>query len=216
MRADDHEFSLPRQLRLLTILDGAERAGIAPLEARQIHLIAYLTNALAPVWNLEPLTSELLKLYGAPYDAGLQQDIDRLVFSGLVLCSDLSYYQDESLKWRVSALYELNRPIADALLQELRYLPDEQTTADVAAEICLAISALPPEAVERSLGLDAAYSSGESSVGSLLNLYDDNRTNRSSSAANLFGSLAPEGTSFSPTERVNLYIRHLYRMSESA
>jgi len=162
------------------------------------------------------MTSELLKLYGSPYDAALQADIDKLVVSGLALCSHLSYYQDESRRWRVSALYEVNHTIGDALLDELRYLPDEKNAADVAAEICLAISALPSETIERSFGFDAAYASTESSPGSLLNLYDETRSNKSSSAANMFEQLAPEGTSFSPAERVNLYIRHLYRMSESA
>lgn len=71
-----HPDALPAA-RLFTLLDGAEVAGIAPVAAQDLHLLAYMTNALAPVWGLEPLTPELLKIYGAPYDAQFQALIDR-------------------------------------------------------------------------------------------------------------------------------------------
>jgi hypothetical protein len=216
MNPNDESKSINRRVRILTILDGADYAGISPLSAQRLHLLAYLTNALAPIWDLEPLTPELLRLYGAPYDAQLQGELDALVVSGLVTASGLSYYQDDSANWRVTASYSLNRATAESILRELEFLPDEAEAARVASEICLAVSALPDDFVERAMSLDVAYSSNGSSTNSLLSLYDADGRNQSSRAAGRFEQLAPAGHSLSPSEQVNLYIRHLYRMARSA
>ena len=202
-----------RQTRLLSLLHAAEVAGIAPLSATRVHQLAYLTDALAPVWELTPLTPELLKLYGTPYDAGLQSDMDRLVGMGLARARDLSYFQDDCGRWRVAALYSLNLEPSLPLLRELDRLPDEREAAHVTKEICLAVSALPPDAVDQVLQLDVAYSSPTSSDNTLLSLYDSDGKNSTSRAANQFQQLVPAGANLNPAEQANLYIRHLYRIA---
>lgn len=202
-----------RQVRLLSLLHAAELAGIAPLSAGRVHQLVYLTDALAPVWDLVPLTPELLKLYGSPYDAGLQSDMDRMVGAGLVRARDLSYFQDDHGRWKVAAFYSLNLEASLPLLRELDRLPDEREAAHVTKEICLAVSALPPDVVDRVLQLDVAYSSPSSSNNTLVSLYDAEGTNDTSRVATQFQSLAPEGVTLNPAEQANLYIRHLYRIA---
>ena len=59
--------ALRRQMRLLLLLDGSERAGIAPIRLRLLHTYAYLSNVLAPVWNASILDGRLLKMRGGPF-----------------------------------------------------------------------------------------------------------------------------------------------------
>lgn len=210
-----HELSAHNasvRLRLLVLLDAADRSGIAPLTAPHVHAIVYLSNALAPVWDVEPLTPELLKLYGSPYDAEIQTQLDRLVGSGLVTTKDLAYYQDEGGSWRVAASFSIDHDRAGPVLDELAYLPDELLAAEVIREVCLALAALPPELLDRALLLDAAYSDTRSSPYSLIHLRDERGSNLSSDVAESFRRIAPRGTYLSPAEQANLYVRHLARM----
>lgn len=208
-----HESSVVRQVRILALLDGARQAGIAPLSAKRMHQLAYLTNALAPVWNLEPLTPELLKLYGSPYDATLQSDVDRLVVIGLIRAQGVSYDQDDRGSWRVSASYSIQASMAQRLLHEIEFFPDEKAAAGIAKEICLALSALPEDVVDLALGMDASYSNNQTSANSLVSLFDNQGSNPSARSAALFESLGPSNSTFGPSEQVNLYLRHLYRMA---
>ena len=71
--------ALRRRIRLLLLLDGSERAGLAPINVRRLHTYAYLSNVLAPVWNTRVFDGSLLKRRGGPFYPALQHDLDRLV-----------------------------------------------------------------------------------------------------------------------------------------
>lgn len=212
MMLEPRKTKFLRQARIVALLDAVENAGIAPIPASQLHQIAYLTNALAPVWGLEPLTQELLKLYGSPYDAQLQKDLDNLTGSGLVRARDLSYFQNSQSSWRVSASYSLNYDVCESLISELSTFPDELAAIRVAKEICLAISALPPESVTSALAFDVSYSNPEFSVNSIIYLSDEGQSNASARAARLFTDASNE-FDVSSSEAANLYIRHLYSLA---
>ena len=77
-----------RKIRLIVLLSAAENAGLYPTPIRQLHVLAYLANVLAPVWNMPVLDGKLLKKKGGPFYPALQQDLDRLVGTGVVFISN--------------------------------------------------------------------------------------------------------------------------------
>lgn len=210
-RSDQGVRSL-RSARILGLLQAARDAGISPVQSTQFHQLVYLCNALAPVWDVVPLTKELLKLYGAPYDASLQDDIDRLVAAGLVRARDLHYFQTDQGTWQVGALYALGpAALTDPILRMLWAFPDERESTAIAREVCIAISALPSEWVDRVLSLDVAYADPRFSPNSVISLLDSDGENGSSRAAHLFQDVSDKR--LTPSEQAGLYIRHLYRIA---
>lgn len=201
-----------RNARLLSLLQAARDAGISPVQSTRFHQLVYLCNALAPVWDVVPLTKELLKLYGTPYDAGLQDDIDRLVAAGLIRARDLHYFQTDQGSWQVGALYALGpAALTDPILRMLWAFPDERESANIAREVCLAVSALPAEWIDRVLSLDVAYADPRFSPNSVISLLDSDGENGSSRAAQLFQDVSDK--ELTPSEQAGLYIRHLFRIA---
>ncbi|WP_431806647.1 hypothetical protein [Microbacterium paraoxydans] len=201
-----------RDARLLSLLQAARDAGISPVQSTRFHQLVYLCNALAPVWDVVPLTKELLKLYGTPYDAGLQDDIDRLVAAGLIRARDLHYFQTDQGSWQVGALYALGpATLTDPILRMLWAFPDERESANIAREVCLAVSALPAEWIDRVLSLDVAYADPRFSPNSVISLLDSDGENGSSRAAQLFQDVSDK--ELTPSEQAGLYIRHLFRIA---
>ncbi|MCK8467155.1 hypothetical protein M0722_08145 [Microbacterium sp. KSW4-16] len=201
-----------RNARLLSLLQAARDAGISPVQSTRFHQLVYLCNALAPIWDVVPLTKELLKLYGTPYDAGLQDDIDRLVAAGLIRARDLHYFQTDQGSWQVGALYALGpAALTDPILRMLWAFPDERESAKIAREVCLAVSALPAEWIDRVLSLDVAYADPRFSPNSVISLLDSDGENGSSRAAELFQDVSDK--ELTPSEQAGLYIRHLFRIA---
>lgn len=202
-------------VRLLTIVDAAEQVGLAPVTARLVHVAAYMTNALSPVWSLAPYTAEVLKLLGGPYDPGLQQELDRLVGRGLLIVREPSYEFTENEGWRLAAEYELHhefsRPVLDAAL---RY-PDEADASRVVREICLALSGVPTDELDDLVRSDVSYADPSVSPNSVVDLFGADGSNPSSRTAQRFGVLSPRGTATTAAEEAHLYIRHMLRVAAS-
>lgn len=202
--------SLARQVRLVSLLDAAAHSGLTPLSARHIHAIVYISDALAPLWDLVPLTSEVLKQQGGPYDAELQRDLDHLVGKGLVAVDDVQYEWSRELGWRVTALYSASE-LSQPLLRTIAEFPDEANTMSILREICLAISALPDESVDATLASDVTYTDGYIGPNTLVVLQDEDDSNRSSRLARRFQDVVGPVRNLGPAELANLYVRHLYR-----
>lgn len=202
-------------VRLLTIVDSAEQVGLAPVTARLIHVAAYMTNALSPVWSLAPYTTDVLKLVGGPYDPNLQQELDRLVGRGILIVHEPNYKYTEDDGWRLAAEYELHhefsRPILDAAM---RY-PDEAEASQVVREICLALAAVPTDELENLVQSDVSYADPSVSLKSVVDLFGVDGNNPSSRTAQRFGALSPRGTATTPAEEAHLYIRHMLRIVAS-
>ena len=107
---------LRRQVRIVLILDAAEKTGLTPLPILQLHTLAFLSNILAPVWDLEPIDGKLLKRHGGPFYARLQADLNRLVGQGIALISNINYIKDAKERWRFNGKYKLNRHFAERIL----------------------------------------------------------------------------------------------------
>jgi hypothetical protein len=59
--------SLRRRVRVVTLLEAAEAAGLVPLGILRLHAFAYLSNVLAPVWDMPALDGKVLKRRGGPW-----------------------------------------------------------------------------------------------------------------------------------------------------
>ena len=103
-----------RQFRLLVVIDAAERVGLTPLPVGPLHTLAYLTDALAPVWNLPVLDGQILKQV-QPFFPLLQADVDRLVGRGLLVPSHVRYVE-RAAGLALDARYAVNQDFVQPIL----------------------------------------------------------------------------------------------------
>lgn len=203
--------AVERRLRLLVILDTCGGVGLDPISGHALHALAYLTDALAPVWNLPVAEAELLKRRHRPFFPALQADLDWLVGAGLVLVHEFSYEPDEDRHgWRLAASYRLALEPATRVLVAAKGLPGLGTGVAFTREVVLASAGLGEVGVAQIGDVDAAYTSHLVDLGGVLDL-DDGRLNATASAAKRFGELVDPGYQISSAELVHLYVRHLYR-----
>src|SRR5437016_336881 len=85
--------SVRRRVRVIALIDAAENAGLNPIPILRLHALAYLSNVLAPVWNMPALDGKVLKRRGGPFYPALQRDLDFLVGAGVVVISGLIHVQ---------------------------------------------------------------------------------------------------------------------------
>ena len=199
---------LQRRFRLLMLLDGADRAGIAPIHVSRLHTYAYLSNVLAPVWNARVFDGRLLKRQGGPFYPELQRDLDRLVGMGLVVITGLGHVPSEDGRWRLDGSFALNRELAADALQSLATFPEERGMQAFLVEVAYAVSALSDSEFDRLPREDATYSDPNIDYGSVVDFAEWRERNYSADAAHHFAHLS-EGAM--PSELLHLYVRHLHR-----
>lgn len=205
-----HVDVLRRQVRVVMLLNAAEAAGLVPLRILRLHTFAYLSNVLAPVWDMPVLNGRVLKRRGGPFYPDLQQDLDRLVGKGVVTISNVSHVQDESKRWRLEGAYRLNREFADPILDALGSFPEERKLGTFIVELGYALSALSDEELDRAVSEDATYSDPMVSIDNVIDFADWRERNYSANAAEKFDRVIPGGNA-TPGEKLHLYVRHLRR-----
>ena len=210
--AQSHEqvfAGLLRRIRLVALIHSAENAGLAPLSVRRLHAFAYLSNALAPVWDMRALDGKLLKRRGGAFYPSLQRDLDRLVGMGVVTISGLAYVLDEEERWRLEGSYRLNRDFANPLLKYLARFDQERLLLSFLQELAIALSALSDEEMEAAVVGDANYSDPRLDFGDVVDFAEWQQRNYSAVAATEFESLLPAGDRATRGEELHLYVRHL-------
>lgn len=207
----DHNFGiLRRQIRLIMLLDAAEKAGLTPLSILRLHMLTYLSNVLAPVWDMPVLEGKVLKRRGGPFYPVLQHDLDRLVGMGIVMISGLGHDLDEMRHWRLEGSYTLNSDIADRLQPYILKYESEQQLAGFFQELAFALSYLGDEELDLAMMEDATYMDPMTDVGNVVDFAEWQDKNYSANAANYFENLLPYGTRATPGEKLHLYIRHIH------
>lgn len=201
---------LRRRVRLVMLLDAAENAGLVPLNILRLHAFAYLSNVLAPVWNMPILNGRVLKRHGGPFYPDLQQDLDRLVGMGVTVISGVGHVQDEAKRWRLEGAYRLNRRFADPILNSLTAFPDEIRLGSFIAELAYALSALSDDEFDKAVSEDATYSNPMVTVDNVIEFADWRSRNYTANVAEKFDHVMPGGNA-SPGEKLHLYVRHLHR-----
>jgi hypothetical protein len=201
---------LRRQVRVVMLLDAAEAAGLVPLNILRLHGFAYLSNVLAPVWDMPVLDGKVLKRRGGPFYPDLQKDLDRLVGQGVVVISGVSHVQDKARRWRLEGAYRLNREFADPILETLADFPEERRLGDFITELGYALSALSDAELDRAMSEDATYSDPMITFDNVIDFADWRDRNYSANAADKFDQVI-QGGNASPGEKLHLYVRHLHR-----
>jgi hypothetical protein len=204
-----HFASLRRRVRLLLLLQAAECAGLVPMRILRLHTFAYLSNVLAPVWDLRVLEGKVLKRRGGAFYPRLQRDLDRLVGLGLVTISALGHIRDDDGRWRLEGCYELNHAFADVALAHLMTFEEDRPILSFIQELAYALSALTDHDLDRAMSEDATYSDPQVSFGNVVDFHEWRQINYSANAARHFSNLIPSSTRTTPGEMLHLYIRHL-------
>jgi hypothetical protein len=202
---------LRRRVRLLVLLRAAENAGLVPLKILRLHAYAYLSNVLAPVWDLPALDGKVLKRRGGPFYPALQRDLDCLVGLGMVAISGLGYVRDDDKRWRLEGSYRLNHSFTDAPLRHFLTFEEERRLASFVQELAYALSALSDKDFDQAVSEDATYSDPLVSFGNIVDFEEWRRTNYSANAAREFENLIPREGQATLGEKLHLYVRHLHR-----
>lgn len=207
---------LHRRLRLIMLLAASEAAGLAPIGIIQLHSLAYLSNVLAPVWNLSPLDGKVMKRHGGPFYPNLQHDLDRLVSHGLVLITNLGYEKDYQGRWRLNGEFHLNHEFTNPIIRQYQNYEEENLLATFIRELVLAFSALSLADLQNVVSEDATYGDNLTSYGNVVDFGEWNDLNYTANAANYFEHLLPGGSHPTIGEKLHLYARHLFwRLHES-
>jgi hypothetical protein len=203
--------SIQRQLRILSLVDAAERALIAPLSMKMLHLMAYLTNVLAPVWDMPVLDGKLLKKGDGPFYPVLQADADAMVGYGLLIQSELQYVLNTDRQWRLQGAYTLNHQFADVVLEQLRSFPEERAMDAFCTEVAYSLSSIASEQLQKFSSADATYGDPQIDVGSVVDFAEWSKRNYATSAAERLGEFLHSGSTTTAGEKIHSYVRHLSR-----
>lgn len=203
--------ALQRRIRLVALLHVAENAGLTPVPILLVHTLAYLSNVLAPVWDMPPLDGKLLKRRGGPFYPAMQRDLDRLVGMGVAIISRLGYLPDEDGRWRLEGEYSLNRVLAEPILEAVSQFELERRLVSFLQELAYAFSAMGQEDLNKAITEDATYSDPIIDIGNVVDFAEWRKLNYSANAARTFEELLPGGTHASPGEMLHFYVRHLQK-----
>lgn len=199
------ELALRRQLRVLVLLAAATDAGLEPVPLLLLHNMVYLSNALAPIWNLAPFEGAVLKRRGSPYYPSIQWDVDQMVGRGLLRVKGVRYLEENGV-WRIDGSYCLNHEFSSPILNTMRDVAFEPELESFCTTLAQAMSALPREFLGQLLNEDAAYGNPAVDVSNVVNLSENHGINFAANAAEAF---RPD-VALSPGERVHLYVSHLH------
>lgn len=202
--------ALRRRARILLLMDGATRAGLCPIGIIPLHAFAFLSNVLAPTWDMPALEGKVLKRRGGPFYPQLQADIDRMVGMGMLTIEDVTHVQDEAGRWRLEGRYRLNQTLARNAVEYLTTMDQERQFSSFVEELAFALSILGEQDLGRALIEDATYADPNVSEGNVLDFDEWAHRNPSFEATELFESFAPGGFQVSPGEKLHLYVRHLH------
>lgn len=207
-----------RRLRLVAILEHCRHSGIEPVSGAVIHSIAYLSDALAPVWHLPILDGQVLKRREQPFFPSLQHDLDCLVGSGVVGVSRADFVLTENGRgWRLDADYFSRSKVTSAIMAAASSFPQQRRVLDFLREVVYAASGLGVAGIEAVGTIDAAYSDPLLDVGDVVNIAPDfEALNATAKVARRFSELAKSSQHLTEPELVHLYVRHLYTRMEVA
>jgi hypothetical protein len=212
----DQTTVLRRQLRLMALLAAAQECGLSPVSARQLHTLAYLADALAPVWRLDILDAHLLKRKEGPLSPAVQRDIDSLVGIGVIVPSSVTHVEDSEGRWRLDADYELNEEFASGVFEAVTVFELQRNRFTFAREVVFAASGLADQ-IQDIAAIDLTYGDVLVGTGGVVNIApDDDELNATSVIALRFGELMAHETSLTSAEKIHMYVQELYKRIESA
>ena len=207
LRSSDWD-TLRSRIRLLMLLAGADEAGIAPIRLRRLHIYAYLSNVLAPVWTSQVFDGRILRRRSGPFYPLLQQQLDRLVGLGLVLITDLDYVIDKDHQCRLDGAFSLNAELVGDINMIIANYPHLQQLWTFLVEIAYAVSAMRDDEFDEVPKEDPTYADANVGFDNVVDFAEWREVNYSANAARYLASFSENPT---PAELLHLYVRHLHR-----
>lgn len=200
-----------RPIRVLALLDALADASIFEAPLRVVHELAYLSNVLAPVFELTPFSASLLKRQGGPYYPELQETIDMLVGRGMVLASGIRYEPvPEEKRYRLHANYRINRKLAEPVLVAYREVFGDTGEPFFIGELCAAYSMLADQELGRAFRFDARYADEDVDNNEVIDFGQWVNAVSANFSRNAAMSFRP-GEPLQPAERIFMYIQHVQR-----
>ena len=221
--------ALKQRVRVVQLLEAAERAGITPIPARRLHGYAYLADVLSPVWDLQPFDGKVLKVKHGPHYPDLQREVDRLVVMGLITASRLRYVSRAKSGPLVDADYTINfesshlQPILSAIGargadQTLDVRDSEIHTFLV--ELACAIATVPDDEIDSAASVDATYADERIYYSNVVDFgnWSTNvlKDNLSLAVTDRFNKFLPGRAKLSAGEKLYLYASFLGRRVNGA
>jgi hypothetical protein len=208
---DDELIAVQQQVRILLIVDAAARAGLGPLPVGQLHLLAYFSNVLSPVWKLPPLDGKILKRLGGPFYPALQKQVDLLVGAGVLFIQGVDHAKDEEGKWRLVGSFSTNPVFADRILAAVSSIRDMYSVRVFVQELAYAFASLDPAKIFSTADQDAAYSDPVVEAGNVVDFGEWRDINYSSRSADYLASFMASGDWTLPGEKIHMYVRHMHQ-----
>lgn len=200
-----------RSIRVLALLDALADASIFEVPLRVVHELAYLSNVLAPVFELAPFSASLLKRQGGPYYPELQGTIDLLVGRGLVLASGIRYEPvPEERRYRLLSNYRLNRTLAEPVLTAYQEVYADTGEPFFIGELCAAYSMLADQELGQAFRFDARYADNDVDNNEVIDFGQWVSAASANFSRNAAMSFRP-GESLQPAERIFMYMEHVQR-----
>lgn len=211
--------ALADQTRALLIIRSFARSAVYPASAAAIHTVSYLADALASVWGIRPLEDAVLKTGWVPHSAKLHSAIDALIGRGMVDVANVQYVE-RGARLDLQADYSLNDVLCGRVLAVLDSDPEWHVEFQALREISTCVVGMGRDRMPRAALVDASYSDPLLDTNTVLDLEPDagEAPTRTKQANNEISRLAAErvGRALSPAELTNLYIRHLFPLTEGS
>lgn len=204
-----------RPIRVLALLDALADASIFEVPLRVVHELAYLSNVLAPVFDLTPFSGSLLKRQGGPYYTELQETIDMLVGRGLVFASGIYYeHVHEEKRYRLHANYRINSALAGPVLAAYHEVYADIGEPFFIGELCAAYSMLADKELGQVFRFDARYADKDVDNNEVIDFGQWANAARMNFSRNAAMAFRP-GESLQPAERIFMYIEHVQRRASN-
>lgn len=206
-------IALQRRAWLLSLLSFANRAGIDPLPKNQLHSLIFLANCLAPIYSEGAHDARVIKHDFGPFYPDAQWDIDRMVSQGLIRISGIKYRRVVS-SWWMDADYKIT--LTGTKVQQLSSAtPILAKASGFIRELTGTFASMNKEAANYAFQYDAIYETPGVPKWAAL-VFESADENLSTVTAEAFDQFLPNGETFAPRERVELYLNYLkMRVSKS-
>lgn len=205
------------KIRLLQLMEAAERAALTPIATDKLHAFAYLCDVLSPVWGLAPFDKRILKTGRPPFYPDLQREIDRLVAMGLFEVSDLSYQKapDGSMIFQAKYALRFGSSHGRAIRATLEADADAKPTQAYFDELARALASLRDEDIAAAAAEDASYDDASIATGDVIDFGSAARRVRTHEATSSLDALFPN-IHLTPARRLYMYAHYLGRKVHAA
>lgn len=204
-----------QRIWILLLMDALERSAITPIAQMRFHRLVFLSNTLAPVYDLDPCKASLVKDKRGPFYPDIQWDIDRLVVSGL-FSMDTNNNRIKKKDYWIDASYGLTK-VGHALTQEVLKRAGYESLHKFLFEVVAAYTPLTDEEQRLAAFSDATYSDANIRNDEVIDFgeWKDLRYNYSFQATELIDQLSERPFPFKNRDKIHMYFKYLARVADN-